>query len=370
MASRPDHEEARTMSQKPEPRQAVTPAPLQQAITPGAPEPRSLVSRLAGDRGRPVVEVKNLVKHYRSVEALRGVSLRVMPGEIFGLLGQNGAGKTTLIKVLLGIISATDGEANLLGQPAGVAEVRKRVGYLPEDHRFPDYHSAYSLLDFYGALLELPAKDRHQRSLEMLEFVGLGKRMYYKIRTYSKGMKQRLGIAQALFHDPEVIFLDEPTDGVDPVGRRQIREMLTRLKEEGKTIFINSHLLGEVELISDHVVILHAGEIIRQGATAELTRQKGLYLIGLAAGQHASFPKDELVRQGYHVASRDDFWEVALTEGQNIDPVIDFLRERKLSLRHLEEKRQTLEDIFLETVVAAEPTLEVVPVRRRPRPSE
>src|SRR5262245_4343909 len=145
----------------------------------------------------------------------------------------------------------------MLDQSAGSAAVRRRVGYLPEDHRFPDYHTGYSLLDFYGQLLGVPHAKRKSRIPDMLDTVGLKERMHTKIRGYSKGMKQRLGVAQALMHEPDVIFLDEPTDGVDPVGRRHIREILLKLKEEGKTVFINSHLLGEVELISDHVVILH-----------------------------------------------------------------------------------------------------------------
>jgi ABC-2 type transport system ATP-binding protein len=312
----------------------------------------------------PVIQTDNLVKHYGRIEALRGVSLSVERGEIFGLLGQNGAGKTTLIKILLGITKLTDGSGLLLGEPMGTAAVRRRIGYLPEDHRFPDYHSGASLLDFYGALLEMPRAERRKRIPEVLEVVGLTGRMHYKIRTYSKGMKQRLGIAQALLHEPEVVFLDEPTDGVDPVGRRHIREMLLKLKGEGKTIFINSHLLGEVELISDRVVILHGGEVLREGVTSELTRQRGLFLIGLASGQ--AFPQEDVAKSGYQVSRRGELWEIALTDGQSIDPVVDLLRARGLSLRHLEEKRQTLEDIFMETVVAAEPALDVP--RRRPRP--
>jgi ABC-2 type transport system ATP-binding protein len=312
----------------------------------------------------PVIQTENLVKHYGRIEALRGVSLSVERGEIFGLLGQNGAGKTTLIKILLGITKLTDGSALLLGEPVGTAAVRRRIGYLPEDHRFPDYHSGASLLDFYGALLEVPSSERRKRIPEVLELVGLKGRMHYKIRTYSKGMKQRLGIAQALMHEPEVIFLDEPTDGVDPVGRRHIREMLARLKDEGKTIFINSHLLGEVELISDRVAILHGGEVIRAGVTSELTRQRGLFLVGLTSGQ--AFPQEDIAKAGYPVSRRGELWEVALSDGQSIDPVVDLLRARGLSLRHLEEKRQTLEDIFMETVVAAEPALDAP--RRRPRP--
>ena len=210
----------------------------------------------------PVIHIDRLVKEYGPVKALKGVSLAVERGEIYGLLGQNGAGKTTMIKILLGITRLTDGSARLLGEPAGTVAVRRRVGYLPEDHRFPDYHTGYSLMELYGTLLEMSRGERRRRIPEMLETVGLKGRMHSKIRTYSKGMKQRLGIAQALMHQPEVIFLDEPTDGVDPVGRREIRVLMQRLKDEGTTIFLNSHLLGEVELICDRVGILDRGRLV------------------------------------------------------------------------------------------------------------
>jgi ABC-2 type transport system ATP-binding protein len=304
----------------------------------------------------PVIHTESLVKHYGRVEALKGVTLAVEPGEIFGLLGQNGAGKTTLVKILLGIIQSTSGLAQLLGEPAGTAAVRRRIGYLPEDHRFPDYHTGYSLLDFYGMLLGMPRRDRVRRIPALLERVALKGRMHYKVRTYSKGMKQRLGVAQAILHDPEVIFLDEPTDGVDPVGRREIREILQELKGEGKTIFLNSHLLSEVELICDRVGILQSGEMIREGSIETLTRQRDHFLIGLAVGQ--DFPQQDVTRLGYLVQPRGEFWEVGLTDGQTIDPVVDLLRSRGLSLRHLIEKRQTLEDLFMETVLPTEPGLD------------
>jgi ABC-2 type transport system ATP-binding protein len=184
--------------------------------------------------------------------------------------------------------------------------------------------------------------------------------MYSKVRTYSKGMKQRLGIAQALFHRPELVFLDEPTDGVDPVGRREIRTILQELKGRGVTVFLNSHLLSEVEQLCDRVAILQRGLLAREGTVADLTTQQNLYVLGLADGQ--AFPADELRTAGYVVRPAGAHWEIALRDGQSIDPVVDLLRTRGLGLRHLVEKRQTLEEAFLQTVDAAGP--EAVPVLR------
>lgn len=311
-----------------------------------------------------VIETHSLRKNYGHIEALKGVSIRVEPGEIYGLLGQNGAGKTTLIKILLGLVGKTEGDATLLGEPAGTVGVRRQVGYLPEDHRFPEYHTAYSLMDFYGQLYGLPRDDRRRKIPEMLEVVGIRNRMDNRIRTYSKGMKQRLGIAQAMFHNPQVIFLDEPTDGVDPVGRREIRELMERLKGEGKTIFLNSHLLGEVEQVCDRVAILQKGELARQGTVADLTKQTGLFVIGLAPGQ--VFPTDEATRLGYSVRSDDDRAEVTLVEGQSIDPVLGLLHAKGLNLRHLVEKKQSLEDVFVSMVDGDEPGTD----RRRRRKAD
>jgi ABC-2 type transport system ATP-binding protein len=331
-------------------------------IHPGQP-PRSKASLIQSGVSTPAIVTDRLVKEYGKIKALKGVSLTVERGEIYGLLGQNGAGKTTMIKILLGITRLTDGGARLLGEPAGTVSIRRRVGYLPEDHRFPDYHTGYSLMDLYGTLLEMSRADRRRRIPEMLETVGLKGRMHYKVRTYSKGMKQRLGIAQALMHKPDVIFLDEPTDGVDPVGRREIRALMQRLKDEGTTIFLNSHLLGEVELICDRVGILDRGEMIREGTIEDLTEQRGLYQIGLAPGQ--AFPRDEVVKLGFSVKPGDELCEVVLKDSQSIDTVLDLLRARGLSLRHLTEKRQTLEDLFVQTVEAAEPGVDAIPVRPR-----
>ncbi len=304
----------------------------------------------------PAIETAKLVKNYRGVQALKGVSLTVQRGEIFGLLGQNGAGKTTLIKILLGITKRSGGEATLLDEAVGTTAVRRKAGYLPEDHHFPGYHTGVSLLDFYGALLGVPAKERRVRIPHYLDMVGLRKRMHYKIRTYSKGMKQRLGVAQALMHQPEIIFLDEPTDGVDPIGRREIREMLLRLKDEGKTIFLNSHLLGEIELICDRVGILAQGELIREGSVAALTHTEGLYDIGLAEGEE--LPVADLRRLGFGIGRNGSVWTVRIPVGTTIDPVVGLLHQRGLKLRHLTEKHITLEEMFLATVQDALPSLD------------
>jgi ABC-2 type transport system ATP-binding protein len=309
-----------------------------------------------------VIETRDLRKRYGRVEALRGVTLSVEPGEVFGLLGQNGAGKTTLIKILLGIVKFGEGEATLFHHPAGTAEVRKKVGYLPEDHRFPEYHSAYSLLDYYGTLYGMSKDDRKRKIPELLDQVGLASRMHYKIRTYSKGMKQRTGIAQAIFHDPELIFLDEPTDGVDPVGRREIREIIEERRRKGATVFVNSHLLGEIEMMCDRVAIMQKGELIREGKVQDLTAQRGVFVIGVT--EPRDFPDEELRKLGYSLRATHDQWEVTLADGQSIDPVLDLLRDKKLRVSHMVEKKQTLEDIFVSLVEAAEPGVDA---RRKKR---
>ena len=296
-----------------------------------------------------VVSTDQLQKSYGAIDALRGVSIEVERGQIFGLLGQNGAGKSTLIKILLGIVKKTGGRATLLGQDAGDTAIRRQVGYLPEDHAFPGYHTAESLLDVYGRLYGLTRTERRSRIAEALAVVGLAKRKAYRIRTYSKGMKQRLGIASAFFHDPRVIFLDEPTDGVDPVGRKDIRQLLEQLKGEGRTIFVNSHLLGEVEQISDRVAILHQGQLVREGTVADLTRQEGRFTLGLAPGE--AFPTAAVERLGFRTVAGESTVDVLTGHDERaIDRVVQLLVTEGLHLRHLVERKQSLEDVFVDLV--------------------
>jgi len=288
--------------------------------------------------------VEGLEKRYGSLQALAGVSLEVEPGTLFGLLGQNGAGKTTLIKILLGLVAPTGGRASLLGQPVGTLLARREVGYLPEDHRLPEYHTAPSLLDFYGALQGLTRRERQARIPPLLEMLGLKGREKLRIRGYSKGMKQRLGLAQALLHRPRVLFLDEPTDGIDPVGRKEIRDVLLEEQRSGVTVFINSHLLGEVEQLCDRVAIMRRGHIIVSGTVAELTHTKPSWLVGFDS------PPADLRWESCHLEpAGPGLWRVHL-DSPGPDALDRFLAQTQrtgLRLRHLEAERATLEDLYL-----------------------
>ncbi|HZN61771.1 MAG TPA: ABC transporter ATP-binding protein, partial [Planctomycetota bacterium] len=280
--------------------------------------------------------------------ALKGVSLSVEKGEIYGLLGRNGAGKTTLVKILLGLVHPTDGEAKLLGTRVGDPAARRDVGFLPEDHRLPDYHSAESALDFYGGLSGLDGTTRRARIPELIELVGLKDAGRRKVRTYSKGMKQRLGLAQAMIHDPRVLFLDEPTDGVDPVGRKEVRDMLVRCKSEGKTIFLNSHLLSEVELVCDRVAIIELGEVRREGTVKDLTRVENVYALSFAAPIDPLIP--ELEKRVKSLRRTEGGIEISVDDVTKLNAVLDFLRSSGMNITGMTEKKYTLEQVFLDVV--------------------
>src|SRR5712692_11427243 len=217
------------------------------------------------------IEAEGLRKVYRSrfrsrtITALDGVSLRVEPGQVFGLLGPNGAGKTTIVKILLGLTHATDGQARLLGLSSSEPESRRRVGYLPEGHRFPGYLTARQTLSVFEQMSGVDRRVLRKRAPELLDRVRLSEWGDVRVKKFSKGMTQRLGLAAALIHSPEVLLLDEPTDGVDPVGRREIRDLLREEAKNGAAILLNSHLLSEIELTCDRVAVLRAGKLAAQG---------------------------------------------------------------------------------------------------------
>lgn len=236
----------------------------------------------------PVVQISELRKVYRTgfwlnqkVVSLKSCSLTVYQGETFGLLGPNGAGKTTLLKLLLGIVRPSSGRGFLLGQPLGDRAVKQRVGYLPENAYFYDYLTGWEFLQMAAGLFQIPTSVQRQRIPQLLELVGLSQSAARKkqLRQYSKGMLQRIGLAQALINDPEVIFLDEPMSGLDPLGRYQMRSIILSLQDQGKTIFFNSHILSEVEQICDRVAILAQGELICSGSLNELLGAADTYQI-------------------------------------------------------------------------------------------
>ncbi|MFN4218183.1 MAG: ABC transporter ATP-binding protein [Candidatus Bipolaricaulia bacterium] len=226
------------------------------------------------------IEVVELHKTYRgllrrnSIEALKGVSLSVRQGEIFGLLGPNGAGKTTLIKILLGIAFADRGQALLCGRDSRDPQARQCVGYLPEEYQLPEYLKAWRVLDFFAKLYGL--QERRSHIEELLQLTGIAERRDSKVREFSKGMRQRLGLAQALLNSPKVLILDEPTANLDPLGRKDVKDLLLRLKEQGTTVFISSHVLTEIERVCDRVAILHKGQLLTEGTVDELTQEKSL----------------------------------------------------------------------------------------------
>ena len=213
----------------------------------------------------------------RQVHALQDVSLAVEPGTIFGLLGPNGAGKTTLVKIALTIARPTRGEARLLGQSVRNRSILRRVGYLPENPRFPTHLTARQVLMLYGSLSGADMAVVRRNAAKWLERLDLAQWARTPVAKFSKGMNERLAFAQALVHDPDFIFLDEPTDGLDPLGRREVRAICRELADEGKTIFINSHILAEIELICDRVALMNSGQLIEQGTIAELTASRGGY---------------------------------------------------------------------------------------------
>ena len=294
------------------------------------------------------IETENLQKVFDENVAVRGLSLQVQQGEVFGFLGPNGAGKTTSIKMLLGLVTPTSGRATLLGAPLGERAARARMGFLPEHFRFHDWLTADEFLNLHGELYRMPAPRRRQRINELLDLVALTPFRDKSLRTFSKGMLQRIGLAQALLNDPALVFLDEPTSGLDPVGRRLVRDIIADLKRGGTTIFLNSHLLSEVEITCDRVAFIKHGEVIRvselktlvDGATSVTVRAHGLtpdVLAGL--GQWSK-------------EVRADGNQVTLTvASESALPAINrFLVAQNVEVYALTPQHLSLEDLFIQIV--------------------
>jgi len=293
------------------------------------------------------VDLIDVRKTYgRSIHALRGVNIQVGRGEIFGLLGPNGAGKSTLVKIMMTVVGPTHALGTVLGRPLGHRGKLARIGYLPENHRYPRYLTGVKLLDFYAALAKVPKATRSLRSKELLERVGMTSWADMRIDKYSKGMLQRLGVAQALMNDPDLVVLDEPTDGLDPVARRDVRQLLMELRRQGKTVFLNSHLLSEMEQVCDRVAILVDGLVARQGTIRELTDQ--VLDCRITISGEITEIQAKLTAMGVRIDGRSLI--VPGSSRQKSNDVIDVLRSAGIGIESVQPRRMSLEEVLVEAI--------------------
>lgn len=305
----------------------------------------------------PVLRVKDLVKTYRigffrkKVEAVRGLSFQVEPGEIFGLLGPNGAGKTTTIKSVLRLIFPTSGEVSIFGAKTGDREVMHRVGYLPENPYLYQYLKPVELLGLCGKLFGMDSKASAARADELLDRLGLAHAKDRQIGKFSKGMMQRVGLAQALLHDPEFLVLDEPMSGLDPIGRKQVREVLVEERERGKTLMVTSHILSDVEMLCDRVAIMKQGEMAAEGTIDELLRPE-------VRRVSVSFGADDLasLQSALNVESArivEGVLQISLDGEEAVAPLLKKALGHGARVLSVEPERETLEDLFLRDAVDA-----------------
>jgi len=297
------------------------------------------------------IEAQGLRKVYggrfggRSVSALDGLDLRIEPGEVFGLLGPNGAGKTTTVKILLGLTRPSSGSARLFGLPASDPASRRRVGYLPEGHRFPGYLTARQTLSIFGRMSGMDAATLGRRVPSLLERVRLSDWGDVRVKKFSKGMTQRLGLAAALVHDPDVLLLDEPTDGVDPVGRREIRDLLQEEAARGKAILLNSHLLSEIERMCGRVAVLRAGRVAAEGRIEDLTAGGSRYRLvasGVDERLLAAFRET-----GATIERVNGHFDLGARDLDHLNALVDRLRAGGAKLQELSPVRSSLEDVFV-----------------------
>lgn len=302
------------------------------------------------------IHIENLTKIFRSkafsksgIKALDNVTLSIEHGIVFGLLGPNGAGKTTLIKILLGLVYPTSGKAFIFEEDVANHNVRKDIGYLPENHKFPNYLTGEEVIFYNSAMSGYPIDKNSTRISEVLSLVKMEKWRKTKIKKYSKGMMQRIGLAQAIIHNPKIIFLDEPTDGVDPIGRKEIRDILVDLKNEGKTIFINSHLLSEVEAVSDKVAILNDGKLIKHGTVDELTINKEIGEITVETEIQSSLLNE--LKNNYSFEYEDDKINLEIRDSKTLNSFMDELRKADINIIKVNQKKTSLEDLFIKSLM-------------------
>src|SRR5262245_38252246 len=302
----------------------------------------------------PIIEIDNLTKDYetgfarkKKVRALDGLSLTVEPGQIFGFLGANGAGKTTTLKLLMRLIFPTEGTARILGRDISDTSMHARIGYLPEAPYFYDYLTAREFVDYCGELFGLNRAARQSRTEDLLARVNLEKKNWDKqLRKFSKGMLQHVGLAQAIVNEPEIVFLDEPMSGLDPVGRREVRDLIAELRSEGKTVFMCSHILSDIEVLCDNVAILKGGQLAHAGSLNELRAGELKLIEVIATGAEAEVLKRNLSINA-EVTDTPSGLRIEVSDEKDVDAVIAGLRKVNGKLISVQPVRQTLEDLFM-----------------------
>lgn len=294
------------------------------------------------------IETRGLRKVFGSKPAVENLSLTVQRGEVFGFLGPNGAGKTTSIKMLLGLITPTAGEASLLGSPPGSPQARARVGFLPEHFRFHEWLTAGEFLELHAELYRVPFPVRRGRISSLLDLVGLAPHAGKKLRQFSKGMLQRIGLAQALLNEPELVILDEPTSGLDPVGRRLVRDIIRDLRQGGTTVFLNSHLLSEVEITCDRVAFIKHGEVLHISTMQTLVQSE--LSVEIRARQLAPATLQGLERWGRTVRQDGEWFYLTIAAESDLPQINRYLVEQGVEIFVLRPQHVSLEDLFIQIV--------------------
>jgi len=300
-----------------------------------------------------ILECREVTKDFKTgirgrVRALDNVNLSVNQGEVFGLLGPNGAGKTTLVKILLGLVLPSSGSVTLFDTDIKDFRTRSRVGYLPENPSFPPYLNGEQVMDLFGGLSSVSPEKRKTQADELLKMMNIDQDAERKTSTYSKGMIQRLGLAQAMINNPDIIFLDEPTDGLDPIGRHDVRMVLLKLKEAGKTTFLNSHLLSEVEMVCDRVAIMDKARILTVGSMDELTAETNHFRI--ACPQIKSKHLNAIETAAISCNLKDGFIDVTVNTIEQLNNVIDLIRGNGLLIESVVQVKRSLESYFINLI--------------------
>jgi len=295
-----------------------------------------------------VIETESLRKEYHKKIAVEDISIRVEEGKIFGFLGPNGAGKSTFIKMLTGLVRPTAGKGTVLGYPLGDIRARSLMGYLPELFRYQPWMTGEDLLNFHSGLFRLKkSRDRNQRVLKRVGLLGQEK---YKVGSYSKGMQQRIGLACALLPDPALLFLDEPTSALDPVGRKEVRDVIVSLRNDGATIFLNSHLLSEVEAVSDSITIIHQGKVVKSGEITDLLAEKTMLTV-CAGGITDELLAELCIKLSLEAGRQEDgSISFANVNNESISEIASYLVSKGVKLYALMPKQETLENFFLKVI--------------------